>query len=111
MLIDSRLVPYLNGSPTEKRLINLALYTMLLVSPADEIDPQPTPLYAKLIPLARTLGRQAAQSSQNQTQKDRDPGSRGHGLKQQQMAESEGRSSKTYLVWKRIWALHARCFE
>jgi site-specific DNA recombinase len=32
LLIDKRLLPYLSGSPTEKRLINLAVYAMLLVS-------------------------------------------------------------------------------
>ncbi len=38
-LIDTRTVPYLTGSPTEKRLINLAIYEMLLVAPSVSINP------------------------------------------------------------------------
>jgi hypothetical protein len=60
-LIDARTVPYLTGSTTERRLINLAIYLMLLVSDPDAITAAPTALYAQLVPLARKLAREAAQ--------------------------------------------------
>ena len=90
LLIDERLVPYASGSSTEKRLINLAIFVMLLVSESGDIEIQPTPLYAELVPLARKLGRDAAQSGGTQAQKGRSPDFRGHGLKTTQMAEREG---------------------
>jgi hypothetical protein len=56
LLIDEGLVPYASGSSTEKRLINLAIFVMLLVSESGDIEIQPTPLHAELVPLARKLG-------------------------------------------------------
>jgi hypothetical protein len=61
LLVDQRRVPYLTGSPTEKRLINLAVYKMLLVSASGDIEIQPTPLYVELVPLARELAIEAIQ--------------------------------------------------
>jgi hypothetical protein len=61
LLVDQRRVPYLTGSPTERRLINLAIYKMLLVSASGAIEIQPTPLYADLGPLARELASEAIQ--------------------------------------------------
>jgi hypothetical protein len=43
-------MPYASGSSTEKRLINLAIFVMLLVSESGDIGIQPTPLYAELVP-------------------------------------------------------------
>jgi site-specific DNA recombinase len=90
LLIDEGLVPYTSGSSTEKRLINLAIFVMLLVSESGDIETRPTPLYAELVPLARKLGRDAAQSAGNRAQKGRSPDFRGHGLKTTQMAERAG---------------------
>ncbi len=92
-LIDTRIAPYLSGSPTERRLINLAIYVMLLVSGTDTIRAEPTPLYAQLVPLARHLAPEArppGQSQRPRPQNGRSPAKRGHGSKYQQMAEREG---------------------
>jgi site-specific DNA recombinase len=99
-LIDERRVPYLTGSATERRLINLAIYLMLLVSDPDTITAAPTALYAQLVPLARKLAREAAQDPQKRPQQPKSPGTspeknrspvfRGHGLKLEQMAERGG---------------------
>ena len=62
LLIDQRRVPYLTGSSTEKRLINLATYLMLLVSASGDVKIKPTPLYAELVPLARKLAREAGET-------------------------------------------------
>jgi site-specific DNA recombinase len=96
LLIDARLVPYVTGSSTEKRLINLAIYMMLLVSELGDIQAEPTALYADLVPLARKLAREAAQDGQTARrqgtcpQTNRGPILRGHGLKSVQMAERVG---------------------
>lgn len=45
---------YNSGSPTERRLIKLAIYTLLLVSHDSTVQGQLTPLYAQLLPLARS---------------------------------------------------------
>lgn len=113
-LIDARLVPYVTGSATEKRLINLAIYAMLLVSETGDITAKPTPLYAELVPLARKLAREAAQDAHNpgnSPTNNRDPVFRGHGLKSVQMAGSEGRLSKHDPTWQRIRELHAQRFS
>ncbi len=100
ILVDSRRVPYLTASPTERRLINLAIYRALLVSSDDIIQVRLAPLYAQMVPLARKLAQEAKEAAQ-ESQKDpcqggsrakanRDPGFRGHGLKSKQMAEREG---------------------
>ena len=90
LLIDQRRVPYLTGSATEKRLINLAIYVMLLVSASGNVEGQPTPFYAELVPLARQLAREARQTSRSRPQNDRNPDVRGHGLKSEHMAERAG---------------------
>jgi hypothetical protein len=54
---------------------------MLLVSESGDIEIQPTPLYAELVPLARKLGRDAAQTAGNRAKNDRSPDFRGYGLK------------------------------
>jgi hypothetical protein len=93
-LIDERRAPYTGGSSTERRLINLAIYEMLLVSITGEIEARPTALYDQLVPLARKLareqGRTGARNRCSRPQNGRDPVFRGHGLKDQQMAEREG---------------------
>jgi hypothetical protein len=83
-------MPYTSASSPEKRLINLAIFVMLLVSESGDIEIRPTPLYAELVPLARKLGRDAAQSAGNRAQKGRGPDFRGHGLKTTKMAERAG---------------------
>jgi site-specific DNA recombinase len=96
LLIDQRQVPYLTGSATEKRLINLAIYVMLLVSASGDIKAKPTALYAQLVPLARRLTREAAQDGQmtqnpgSGPENGRNPDFRGFGLKSLQMAERAG---------------------
>jgi site-specific DNA recombinase len=96
LLIDQCRAPYIGGTPTEKRLINLAVYTMLLVSAEGNVHAKPTTFYAQLVPTARQLAREAAQdghSVQNpgsRRQNGRSPVFRGHGLKKQQMAERAG---------------------
>jgi site-specific DNA recombinase len=90
LLIDKRLVPYLTGSPSEKRLINLAIYVMLLVSETGGIDPQPAKVYAEIVPLTRSLARKADQASTSRSQDGRGPAFRGHGLKPKLMAERGG---------------------
>jgi site-specific DNA recombinase len=90
LLIDEGLMPYTSGSSTEKRLINLAIYVMLLVSESGDIESQANPLYAELVPLARKLGRDAAQTAGNRANNDRGPDFRGHGLKTTRMAERAG---------------------
>jgi site-specific DNA recombinase len=88
LLIDTRVAPYLSGNPTERRLINLAIYTALLVSGADTIRAEATPLYAQLGPLARRLAPEASRASRPKNAHG--PVFRGHGAKSLQMAEREG---------------------
>jgi site-specific DNA recombinase len=96
LLIDARRAPYLTGNATERRLINLAIYVMLLVSDPDTVQAKLTPVYAQLVPLARKLAREAAQDSPTARstgtcpQDGRSPVFRGHGLKSMQMAERAG---------------------
>jgi site-specific DNA recombinase len=90
LLIDQRIVPYLTGSPTEKRLINLAIYLMLLVTASGAIKTKPTPLYAELVPLARKLAREASETDATRPENGRSPAFRGHGLKPKQMAGASG---------------------
>jgi site-specific DNA recombinase len=103
-LIDTRQMPYVTGSPTEKRLINLAVYVMLLVSASGDIKAKPTALYGQLVPLARKLARDAGKRPQN----DRSPVFRGHGLKSEQMAGMAGKFSKS--PWPLIRRLHDERF-
>jgi hypothetical protein len=56
-LIDARRVPYLTGSATERRLINLAIYLMLLVSDPDTITAAPTPIPPACAPGPQTSPR------------------------------------------------------
>ena len=94
-LIDERRAPYIGGSSTERRLINLAIYEMLLVSLTGEIEARPTALYGQLVPLARKLAREQGQAGRARSrgtrpENGRDPVVRGHGLKYMQMAERAG---------------------
>ena len=88
LLIDTRIAPYLSGNPTERRLINLAIYTALLVSGTDTIRAQATPLYAQLVPLARRLAPEASRA--RRPKNDHSPVFRGYGAKSMQMAEGGG---------------------
>ncbi len=95
LLIDTRLAPYLSGSPTERRLINLAIYVELLVSGTDTVRAKATPLYARLVPLARQLAPDTSQAGPAQIQRQRpkngrSPAIRGYGSKYMQMAERAG---------------------
>jgi hypothetical protein len=56
-LIDLATAPYLTANPLERRLINLAIYLMLLVSHPDTVEAQPTAFYAQLVTLARQTGQ------------------------------------------------------
>jgi site-specific DNA recombinase len=99
-LIDLATAPYLTANPLERRLINLAIYLMLLVSHPDTIEAKPTALYAQLVALARQLAQEAAQERQkrpqagqspgNRPQDDRSPVFRGSGSQYMQMAERAG---------------------
>jgi hypothetical protein len=84
LLIDTRVAPYLSGNPTERRLINLAIYTTLLVSGTDTVQAEATPLYAQMVPLAPEASR--ARRPKN----DHSPVFRGYGAKSLQMAGSSG---------------------
>jgi site-specific DNA recombinase len=55
VLIDAGTTPYLSANATERRLINLAIYVMLLVSDPDQVQAKPTGFYAQLVPTARQL--------------------------------------------------------
>jgi hypothetical protein len=96
LLIDKRTAPYLTSSPFERRLINLAIYLMLLIFSLEEIDAKTTALYAQLVPMARQATRRghqppgSAKTNGNQAKKDRDPDFRGHGSHFKQMAERAG---------------------
>jgi hypothetical protein len=99
-LIDLATVPYLTANPLERRLVNLAIYLMLLVSHPDTIEAQPTAFYAQLTTLARQLAQEAAQegrkpphkaqSQEPRSQNERGPGSWGRGSQSMQMAERAG---------------------
>ncbi len=92
-LIDLATAPYLTADPLERRLINLAIYLMLVVYHPDTVEGKPTDLFAELIPLARQLAQEAAQEAQERgarPQDDRSPGFRGCGSQYMQMAEREG---------------------
>jgi hypothetical protein len=85
VLIDAGTAPYLDGNATERRLINLAIYVMLLVSDEGHVQAKPTAFYAQLVPAARRLAREAAQdrcdgqSPGTCPEYDRSPVFRGHG--------------------------------
>ena len=95
-LIDAGTAPYLNGNATERRLINVAIYIMLLVSDEGNVQAKPTAFYARLIPTARQLARAAAQNSHGRqspgtrSQDRRSPIFRGYGSQNKQMAERAG---------------------
>ncbi len=95
-LIDATTVPYLTAAPFERRLINLAIYTMLLVYSLEEVKAKPTTLYAQLVPRARQArpnppnAPAGSKTPGNRTQKTATPTSRGHGSHFKQMAERAG---------------------
>ncbi len=96
-LIDLATAPYLTANPLERRLINLAIYLMLLVSHPDTVEAQPTAFYAQLTTLARQLAQEAAQEGQKRPQtaerrlrNERGPVSWGRGSQLVQMAERAG---------------------
>jgi site-specific DNA recombinase len=96
VLIDAGTAPYLSGNTTERRLINLAIYVMLVVSDEGHVQAKPTAFYAQLVPTARQLARAAAQdrcgsqSPGTRPKDDRSPVFRGHGSQNKQMAERGG---------------------
>jgi hypothetical protein len=114
VLIDAGTTPYLSANPTERRLINLAIYVMLLVSDEGHIQAKPTAFYAQLVPTARRLARETAQDGcdgQNlgtRPQDSRSPVFRGHGSQNQQMAGMAGKFSKS--PWPLIRRLHEERF-
>jgi site-specific DNA recombinase len=99
-LIDLATAPYLTATPVERRLINLAIYLLLLVFSPDTIDAKPTDFYAHLVALARQLAQEAAQERRKRPQEgpnpearprnSRGPVLRGRGSQYLQMAERAG---------------------
>jgi site-specific DNA recombinase len=95
-LIDAGTAPYLSGNATERRLINLAIYLMLLVSDPDHVQAKPTAFYAQLVPTARQLAREAVQAGNGgqspgtRPQDSHSPIFRGYGSQNTQMAERAG---------------------
>jgi hypothetical protein len=100
-LIDLGTAPYLIAQPLERRIINLAIYNMLLVSHPDTVEADPSELYALLVPTARQLAQEPAhdgqnagwpdqQSPGNRPQNDHDPVFRGRSSQYMQMAERGG---------------------
>jgi site-specific DNA recombinase len=90
-LIDLATAPYLTASPTERRLINLAIYVMLIVChDPDGVGIEPNTVFAELITLARQLDRERASSARRRSQANRDPLSLGRGSQLGQMAERAG---------------------
>jgi hypothetical protein len=75
-LIDQGTTPYLTGNPTERRLISLAIYVMLLISDPDAVQGKPTALYAALVPLARELAQKPAQNGHKRPEQAKTQGSR-----------------------------------
>lgn len=96
VLIDAGTAPYLDGNATERRLINLAIYVMLLVSDEGHVQARPTAFYAQLVPAARRLAREAAQDGcggqrpGTRPEDNRSPVFRGYGSQNKQMAERAG---------------------
>lgn len=64
-LIDAGTLPYASGSPLERRLLNQALFEVLLVENADSVEGTPTAFYAQLVPLAKELATTTAQTTQD----------------------------------------------
>jgi hypothetical protein len=90
-LIDLATAPYLTASPTERRLINLAIYVMLIVCHnPDGVGIEPNAVFAELITLTRQLDRERASSAGRRSQANRDPLSLGRGSQLGQMAERAG---------------------
>jgi len=92
VLIDAGTAPYLSGNATERPLINLAVYVMLLVSDPHHVQAKPTTFYARLVPAARQVTREAnpggcgGQSPGTCPQDGRSPVFRGRGSQNKQMA-------------------------
>lgn len=117
-LIDLATAPYLTANSLERRLINLAIYLMLLVSHPDTVEAQPSAFYTQLTTLARQLGQVAAQEGRKRTQAaERGPQNErgsvpwGRGSQSMQMAGLAGRSSNSDPTWRRIRELHAQRFD
>jgi hypothetical protein len=90
VLIDLATAPYLTASPTERRLINLAIYVMLLVfHDADTVEGKPNDAIAQLISLGRSVAQERARA-ERAAKANRDPLSLGRGSQLEQMAEREG---------------------
>jgi site-specific DNA recombinase len=118
LLVDATTVIYEQLPHSSRRLVNQAVFLMLVVSDPDTIKATRTTFYDQLAQVVREL--QAAENSQTQptaaknkgegVQNDHDPDFRGRGSYIDQMAESEGRLSKHDPVWQRILELHAHRF-
>ncbi len=96
-LVDEGRLPYAAANEFCRRLINQALYEKIIVESVDDAKGQLSPLYAQLIPLARDLGRQAAQSGRrgpepagNRAENRADPVFRGLRSYENKMAERAG---------------------
>jgi hypothetical protein len=90
VLIDRATASYLTASPTERRLINLAIYVMLLVFHGSEtVEGKPNDVIAQLVSLGRGLAQERART-ERAAQANRDPLSLGRGSQLGQMAERAG---------------------
>ena len=96
-LVDEGKLPYAAANEFCRRLINQALYEKIVVESTDDAEGEHTPLYAQLIPLARDLGRQAAQDGRqgpepaaSGPQNDAGPIFRGLRSYKDKLAEREG---------------------
>jgi site-specific DNA recombinase len=90
VLIDRATAPYLTASSTERRLINLAIYVMLLVfHNSDTVEGKPNDVIAQLLSLGHSLGQERARA-ERAAKANRDPLSLGRGSQLEQMAERAG---------------------
>ncbi len=101
-LVDQASLPYLMASPTQRRLLNQALYEQLLIednSGTEGVDAKQHPLYELLAPVARDLadsrpkpqsGRIQANRARNHPRKEHDPTLAGSCSHFEQMAERAG---------------------
>ncbi len=65
VLLDSGRFVYRLVSPGARRIINQAIYKRLLLEDDGAVEVELAPLYAKLVPLARTLAQEAQECPEN----------------------------------------------
>jgi hypothetical protein len=117
LLVDATVI-YERLPHSSRRLVNQAVFLMLIVRDPDTVQAKRSECYEALAAVIREL--QAAENNQQRpngpkhkgggVQNDHDPDFRGRGSYIEQMAGIEGRSSNTYRVWERVRDLHADRF-